>query len=427
MGLNPAGTQPFVVYGAGSAGKQLVRLLDELGLPVLACIDKHAPSIHEINGHPVWLPQRLATFRPEIPFDLIVAVNSRHAFESIRDELAADYPQLPSPIWGRALADRMASERCHRKLQNNKGIDLLECMGCRADPSHCTAFREAARKVAPQQPTEMGSSPGKLNDFAYFITNRCTLNCQHCVEALPYYEARQTESCERILKTVRRVVAASGYIDRFSLTGGETMLNRELPEIIHGILATPGIGFVYLYTSGTVVPSTELLRQLANPRIAVNLSDYGEHLSGKLKDNFERCRTLFDEHGIAYRLLENKLWFDLGTFAPMNLDAAALRKSFANCAFTHCISVSGGVMYRCPHQLAGIQLGRLSSPPGETVDIDHLDDHSLRKALDSLVELESIDACNHCLLTGGAHEVPAAIQVRRLTRRITPEAPPRDR
>lgn len=410
MGLNLPTSH--IVYGMGSAGRQLIKLLDEAGQPIAACIDKNAAAIGSISGYPVQPPDALSCI--DLPRDctFIVAVNSRHAYESIRDSLVRRYPELPIPVWGRSIIDQLATTKCHQRLEDGLGLDLRDCMGCRADPSRCEAFRAGARALSAPQQT--ASTPiSKLADFSYFITNHCTLNCLHCVEALPYYTQRTSERSERILGTIRKVVQASGFIDRFSITGGETLLNRELPEIIEGLLNTPGIGFIYLYTSGTVVPSPSLLSRLANPRIAVNLSDYGANISGKLAENFQRCQELFQEHGIAFRLLPNKLWFDLGAFEPLDLDEEALKISFANCAFTNCMTVSDGVLYRCPHQLAGIQLGKLPAPPGQTVDLDQLEGERLVSALDHFLNLDFIDACKHCKLSCGAQEVPAAIQVRR--------------
>lgn len=409
--------QAPIIYGAGSAGRQLLKLFAEAGIAVACCIDKNAESIGSIGEIPVLPPTHLCTLATAKQYPLIVAVNSRHTYESISGELMRAYPRLSTPTWSRLLIDAFAVERCKQRLTEGSRLDLRECMGCRADPSGCEAFRQGACSIAVDGHI---AGPSKLKDFAYFVTNRCTLNCLHCVEKLPYYEQRTTEKSQRILETVRKVVKASGFIYRFSITGGETLLNRELPDLIDGLLATPGIGYIYLYTSGTVVPKPALAARLAHPRIAVNVSDYGAYVAGKLHENLDQCLAAFDKYGVAYRLLSNKFWFDLGQFEALDLDAQALRKSFSSCAFTNCMTISDGVLYRCPHQLAGIQLGRLSLPDGETVDIDRLEGRDLAESLDRFVDLDYIDACRHCQLSTGAKEVPAAIQVARRTLPITP-------
>lgn len=407
-----------VVYGAGSAGGVIVKLLAEAGIAVACCIDKNAAVIGRLDGVPVHAPEHLAALAGNDDLVLIVAVNSEHAFHAIGGTLAEKFPQLPAPIWGRTLIDAFAVRRCEKRLADGLGLDLRDCMGCRADPAGCKAFRRGAQSVAVGDAGMAGNSA--LDDFAYFVTNRCTLNCAHCVEALPYYARRTTETGGRILEAVRKTVQACGFVHRFSVTGGEPLLNKELPDILDALLAMPGIGYIFVYTTGTVVPNDRLAACLAHPRIAVNVSDYGSAVDGKLRTNLDRFLGVLDRHRVAYCVLGNKVWFDLGRFERLDLDVDVLRTSFANCAFTNCMTIADGVLYRCPHQLAGMRLGQLPAIEGETVDIDRLAGPALVAALDRFVDLDVIDACGCCRLSAGAHEVPAAVQLpRRLSSATT--------
>ncbi|MCB1960195.1 MAG: radical SAM protein [Rhodocyclaceae bacterium] len=400
-----------IVYGAGSAGRHLLRLFDEMGIAVACCIDANAAQIGAIGPVKVLPPDALGTIADPERHVLIVSINSDHAFETISADIARRYPALGQPLRARSITEALATERCLKRLRAGQPLDLRDCMGCRPDAAQCTAFRRGAERAAPAHPlAPPAARPARINDFAYFITNRCTLNCTHCVEALPHYDKHHNDSAAAVLATVARMVDACGFVHRFSLTGGEVLLHKELAEILRGLLAMPGIGFIYVYTSGTVAPKADVLALLANPRIVVNVSDYGVNTPPRLRANFDAFLSALAAHAIAHTVLPNKVWLDMGRFEELHLDAAAMRASFAKCAFTHCMTLSQGVLYRCPHQLAGVQQGHLPALPDQVVAVDALSDEDLIDHLNRFAARDYIDACGRCKLSASPQEVPAALQ-----------------
>ena len=56
-----------VLYGMGSAGKRLMKFLDEANISVAYCIDKNALEIKRFEDHIVHLPEYLQTnFNPQV-------------------------------------------------------------------------------------------------------------------------------------------------------------------------------------------------------------------------------------------------------------------------------------------------------------------------------------------------------------------------
>ncbi|MGD0835206.1 MAG: radical SAM protein [Polyangia bacterium] len=401
----------IVIYGAGSAGCLLLKLLNEAGMTVACFVDKSASRIRSVGKVPVYAPEYIADLAREKGYVLIVAINSKHAWANLSAHLTTQYPALLRPLCGQDVISALAPPHCQNKLWLGQRLDLRDCMCCRADPCGCRVFRKAARNIAVSN-AKLDTDVPKLRDFALFVTNRCTLRCVHCVEKLPYYKHREAESAARALSSVRKLVGACGPVYRLSITGGEPLLNTNLPQILDGLLTMPGIGYIYLYTTGTVIPRAPLLAKLRDSRIAVNVSDYGDHLPIRLREKQATFLRTLNDYQVAYRAFGNKLWFDLGQFEPLNLGVGTLRESFANCAFANCITICDGVLYRCPHQLAGIRLGCCPSELGQTVNVNHLEGHSLAQAVTRFLALEFINACGCCRLSIGAQEVPAAIQCR---------------
>jgi len=87
-----------------------------------------------------------------------------------------------------------------------------------------------------------------------------------------------------------------------------------------------------------------------------------------------------------------------------------MRDSFAKCAFTNGMTLSRGQLYRCPHQLAGVQLGKLPVAEDQMVDVATLEGSALVGALNRFAARTFIDACGHCKLSDQPQEVPAALQ-----------------
>ncbi|WP_227816946.1 radical SAM protein [Nitrogeniibacter aestuarii] len=423
-----AGRTP-IIYGAGSAGRHLLRRLKTAGIRVAACIDAKAHDIGHIGDMPVSPPEHLEQIGQPDAHVLVVALNSEHAYTAAAAQLQSRFPAFGAPLWAQPVVQSLAESACHSLLDSGQTLALTDCMACRADVSACPAFRRGAEQASPVRPLRAASpAVADINDVAYFITNRCTLNCTHCVEALPSHETHYNDSVDEILGAAARMVDACGFIHRFSITGGEALLHRGLSDILDGLLAMPGLGFIYLYTSGTVAPKAGLIERLAHPRVVLNISDYGDNTPPRLRENFQSFRAAMDAHGVSYAVLPNKVWMDMGQFEDLHLDEAAMRESFAKCAFTNCMTLSRGRLYRCPHQLAGVQLGQLPVVEDQMVQVDALDGTALVQALNRFAARPFIDACGRCKLSDQPQEVPAAVQSpRRRVQRLVPVAPTRAR
>jgi MoaA/NifB/PqqE/SkfB family radical SAM enzyme len=121
------------------------------------------------------------------------------------------------------------------------------------------------------------------------ITKRCNATCDFC----PYWEADEVEEVKDFTPAIR-------YFQPLwvSVTGGETLLRKDLVEICRKIRDVPGFRFVSIFTNGW----------LLNERIVGELTDAGVS-NIQISCNFpdERQDT---ERGIP------GLWNKLSTFIP---------------------------------------------------------------------------------------------------------------
>lgn len=71
----------------------------------------------------------------------------------------------------------------------------------------------------------------------FCVSQRCTLKCKLCLAFIPYYDNPKDVSLEeakQILDIYFRVVDS---VDTFTVTGGEPLMNRELPRILQEVFS----------------------------------------------------------------------------------------------------------------------------------------------------------------------------------------------
>ena len=90
----------------------------------------------------------------------------------------------------------------------------------------------------------------KIDYLRISITDRCNERCLYCMpEGYKGWERKPDHlSADEIIRVVR--VAAGLGFRKFRLTGGEPLVRNDVPEIVRGMTAIPGVEVVGLSTNG---------------------------------------------------------------------------------------------------------------------------------------------------------------------------------
>ena len=97
-----------------------------------------------------------------------------------------------------------------------------------------------------------------VTDLRVSVTDRCNLRCGYCMPRelfgpdhafLPRSELLSFEELERLVAVFARL-----GVRKVRLTGGEPLLRRDLPRLVAGLRATPGMEDLALTTNGTLLP-----------------------------------------------------------------------------------------------------------------------------------------------------------------------------
>ena len=224
------------------------------------------------------------------------------------------------------------------------------------------------------------------------VTQRCNLRCKNCVFMMPYFEKPVDFNIENTLQYIRRMLDCIDAIQILRILGGEPFLYHDLEEVVKEALNSPKVRTVEIVTNGTIVPPEEMLETLKNPKLKIQISDYG-----KLSRNRDQIKELCDKHGIncVIRGSDEKNWFDAGDLHFRGRNNTELKKQFKKCGEI-CRNLHDGKLYFCPRAAFGTKLG---IPDVESDYVDFTKDtdrKQLRKEVYELNQRRFILACNYC-------------------------------
>ena len=104
------------------------------------------------------------------------------------------------------------------------------------------------------------------------VTDKCNLRCTYCmpVEGLEWIDRDEFLTDEEIASVVRQM--AGPGLSRVRLTGGEPLVRRDLPELVHLLALIPGIQDIAVSTNAILLPQFgRELREAGVSRVNVSL------------------------------------------------------------------------------------------------------------------------------------------------------------
>jgi len=110
------------------------------------------------------------------------------------------------------------------------------------------------------------------------VTSRCTLNCKECSHLIPHHRRAGDFRDYEIETLIENVDLLVGLIDeclRFRVVGGEPLMHRQLDVLLDRLADERKIKHIQIATNGTIVPRPAHICAMANPKISVFVTDYG--------------------------------------------------------------------------------------------------------------------------------------------------------
>jgi len=406
-----------VIYGAGATGMTLLDSMRANGMEPLFFVDRRYQECSSMEGVTLRPPEALIEVNT-VDTVVIMAINAeliREFNQEPFDNIQAYSPSAVVIHMGIHVNSILRFAHCYQKLERKEDFNIVECLDCGAEMKWCGIcgiYQKHLQRIAPGRKTLAKHPSRKFDLFGYIMGQYCDLRCKDCCEYVPYMKNPAFSDYRTILSDCSKIAASCEFLRYIELIGGEPLLHPQFREVLEGLLKIENVGYIRIFTNGTIVPKDDVWELLKNPRVVVNLSNYTSQAQGKQLENIHQTMKELKKRGIRYIYSESKAWLSYGEdFRDRGQEDKMVEDRVSQCFCFHCHRVFQGKLYRCIRQYAGIQLGQLERIEGEYVDINAWDPDTLARKLDEFEELSFIDACRRCDMPFDCPVVPAAIQL----------------
>lgn len=130
-----------------------------------------------------------------------------------------------------------------------------------------------------------------LQELRLSVTDRCNLRCSYCMPAeifgknYAFLPKSEILSFEKIQRLVRIMVKIGVY--KVRITGGEPLLRRNLPDLIHLLSRVDGLQDIAITTNGILLPKyAEALAKAGLKRVNISLDALDQDCYQKISGGF---------------------------------------------------------------------------------------------------------------------------------------------
>ena len=113
--------------------------------------------------------------------------------------------------------------------------------------------------------------------LSFVMTEKCSLNCEHCGAFVPDIEDPETFAVRSIVSDIKRYFSAFDVVHHIALQGGEPFLHKHIDTVVTEISKISNLLFVDIVTNGTIHPSGKIFSAISNCGAAIVMSNYGVH------------------------------------------------------------------------------------------------------------------------------------------------------
>lgn len=244
------------------------------------------------------------------------------------------------------------------------------------------------------------------------ITERCSMKCKDCANLMQYYEKPMNSDLDQLSKSLDRLMNNVDRLYEFRILGGDPFMNKEMHKIVNKTVGYDNVDSIVVYTNATILPKNENLYCLKNPKVRLQITNYGANLSRK----HDLLIDILNKNDIKYVTEKVIEWDDIGKIKYERKTHEKLQKTFDDCCAKDIFTLLDGIIYKCPVSAHGTKLKAI--PFDKKYDgINLLDDYKngeLKLALkDFYTNKNYVTACSYCKGRGyGFGSIKAAIQTK---------------
>ena len=232
----------------------------------------------------------------------------------------------------------------------------------------------------------------EIPNVEMFIMNPCNPQCMDCKDLNSSHHEYADFEINQLLRDTDDFLGNVNRVHRLIITGGETLLYRELHKLLSTLIRQEKIDLINIFTTGAVIPESDILQLLKHRKVLVTISSFPE----KASPNKPRFIAALEENRINY--LVKDTWRDLGRFNPIaNNGEVDLENRFKQCISKDYHVLNNGEYHICLRSAHGKQLGQFSPDDSDSVTFRNRKDPQLfKKEIRKLRKKEYLTACSKC-------------------------------
>ncbi len=241
----------------------------------------------------------------------------------------------------------------------------------------------------------------QLLSTSLMITECCTLKCKLCLAYVPYYDKPGILSVEEAQSVLENYFQIVDTVDKFSVTGGEPLINPYINRIIQLIVSYEKQinKEIILITNGTIELSESLLEILSqSKKIKVIVNNYGD-LSKYAKVNYMKLRER-NINVILYTEDNRVKWVDCRDHNLKHTTKIGCEKQANSCAFFtgKKYIINRGQLHTCTRSFYRIYKKLIPFTDGDYIDLldKGISIEEKKRHLNSLLACKSTISCAYC-------------------------------
>ena len=160
---------------------------------------------------------------------------------------------------------------------------------------------------------------------------------------MQYYENPIDITYEELCNDLDDLCEIADEINEIRIIGGDPLMNRDFHKIISYAASKNKVNKVVVYTNGTICPSVEKIIAIANPKVFVFITTYGN-----LSKKTDPLKALLTKFGIPFNCQPAYGWTDCASIEDQRRNENNLSETFKNCCAKHFTTITMGRLFRCP-------------------------------------------------------------------------------
>jgi hypothetical protein len=391
------------IFGADIAGKIINELLAKEGIEISGFIDNNKNKCDSvIGGRHVFHAPYLSSLNR----DTIILIASTYIGDIIRQvEDLGFYNWVPIAEILKGTPQSELSDLLKGQLRKNhaggeftKDFDTF-----------------VLSNMITSQDKYLDHSRLYVRSVDLIITEKCSLKCKDCSNLMQYYEAPVNIGEDELLKDIDDICAIADEINEIRVIGGDPLMNRDFHNIVAYAASKHNVNRVVVYTNGTICPSEDKIAAMANDKVFVFITTYGE-----LSRRNELLAELLKKYDIPYNSQPAYGWTDCADIKKHKRSEIENEEIMRMCCAKHFTTLTDGKVFRCPFSANVERLSAIPESPDDYISIrgaslvELAELEELRSNLHwFLREKSSIKACDFCNgRTYGDPEINPGVQTK---------------